>query len=300
MGNKLFAIAPSRVIELFEEWGWERKRDAKHSDGHFFVWPATGQGVVVAGPKARRHERGNALAMKDAYRIMGLSSVQVFLAGPQAAAQREMKPAVDVDGIDLAALERAQQQAASHVTKEAEMPVPQKGEWPENKGYSENMARMLKARPMHAFTVEEILEHMHASGLKDLTRVSAGGLLSQNAKLTKPGKAPLAYVERVGRGVYRWNPDKYAVKEPIARTQDTPPVSSLDETPAAPAPAAAFSSSTPEMFGFPSIKQPQAVPANGSTPDLLSKVASMDGGKYLFQGDDGALYVLRDVVRLEV
>lgn len=283
VGNRIFAIPPAQVFDLFEKWGWEWKREAKHSDGHFYIWPATSQGVVICGPKAKRHERGNALAMKDAYRIMGLPSVQVFLAGPEGAQDREMSPAVDADGIDVAALERAQQQAASHVTnKEAAMAYTATGP-DRDKGYSSKLREFFEEFQDLDVTLSHAHNHM-LTHFPDISLSTVGALMNQMAKReTDP-------VIKVKRGVYRRPSDYFNKPEPVEAPVSSPPESSVTNETPAPAPVVEYH----EQY------TPTVVPSNGSTPDLLSKVATLDGGKFLFQGDDGALYVLRDVVRLNV
>lgn len=271
VGNRLFAISHRDVYDLFRAWGWED--GPQKPDGHHrMVWPKTGQIVQIMPPhRPGTGEKGNAIAMKQARKIMELDSVQRFLDGPV-----KEKPEQPMIGLP-------------ELKEEAPMPRVA-----ENSviGITKILAGILRDNPGKPMFIDEIYKLAHAQNPAiDEHRVR--GNLSQMVK-----NPAWPTITRPARGVYVWEAEAAPAPkpEPTPEPEKTP----VFESVAKPEPAPQVSDVVAEVYEPKHMAAPAAVSLNGKTPELLSKVHVLDGGRYLFQGDDGALYVVSSIVRLEV
>jgi predicted RNA binding protein YcfA (HicA-like mRNA interferase family) len=286
--KKLFAISHRECFDLMRAWGFEPERI---SGGHQIMQdPDTGARVQIMPPdRPGTGEKGNAIGMKKAARLRGVS-IQTFLAGPN---QERDTPAMS--------------------PKEDEMGRPMS-----ESGTSADIRKFFIDNPTSSWSYKEVAEAIGA----DVKSVQS--LLGQMSRIQKPNQPIVS--RGGGRYEYCATEEKrqlladhqakvdaeYAkMQKQIAERvkAETPPQSFEEWKDRQPEPdlAEQIEKGETEVKGplvqwqpMKADNGPKAVPANGSTPDLLSKVAQLDGNKYLFQGDDGALYVLKDVVRLEV
>lgn len=303
--------------------------------GHTKLSPVIVHTVSIMEPgRPGTGERGNERAMRKAAKILGIG-LQEFLRGPlpkpktppptieeQMAGVRRMQ-----EGADKMTAERRQQRSqtamevlASKVggipampkTGEASniqhMPDPyEKGKSMTNpsptlpivpRGISQAIQGFLAANKGKEFTVNEVYEHVQATGL-DASKVSIGGTLTH---LAHGPKTP--DIVRVKRGVYMHTakpvikygePAKHTAAEspadPLLREDPRDPMPTqeqLDEVFGAPVNLNGGFTTTPPVQ-HPSHPSPSM---NGNAPTLLSKVASLDGGKLLYQGDNQELYLV--------
>ena len=264
MGSALFAKSHRDVYNLFKAWGFED--GAQRGDGHHrMVWPATGQVVQIMPPNRRGSgELGNAQAMKKARRILGIT-LQQFLAGPV-----EEKPIKDIDST---AMERARTLAelltrppktevqATVADNKEDQAMPRQT-FP-TRGITPAIEDFLFQNKGVEFTAHEVGAEMVRQGFypdadKAMRSVYGllGGLVVKKSSRVKKGSKPGLWV---------------LPKQPVPYNQDIAPV-----IPTPPAP-----------------EKPKAVVTNGKVPELLSRLAPLGDGKYLFQGDDDSLYVVR-------
>lgn len=299
MGRRLFSQSHRQVYDLFVDWGW--KDGPERGDGHLrMVKTIAGidRTVQIMPPdRPGTGEKGNAIAIKTAARLMDMT-VNQFLDGPQDDAARQKR--IDrQDRVLKAAEERAHQQrvAAEAAAQNQEVPVGEYGKNNPKTGAMKALDDVFRANPNKrlpsaAWAAMFFQMHPEFVGVTDAARV--GVYLSQAAKRTKTKKPGDWALHRTARGVYVWKqiPEETVAKQPIV--PDPFPVLQGIERPepvAGRGVPANITSGPISIIGN---------SLNGQTPDLLSKVHVLDGGRYLFQGDDGALYVVSGLARLDV
>lgn len=296
-GKRLFTMTHREVYELFRAWGWSdgpergdghrrmvKQIAVENSDGFYVA------SVQICAPeRSGTSELGNSLAIKEAAGLMGMS-INKFLDGP---------------GKDEARLERARQRQ-DEIIKQAERQAYQRQKADERVAKTQEdavastntknghdtgatpallstLAKFPNQRKKAAAWADLFfVDHPQFAGQIDAARIAI--YLSQQAKLKTAPKNGDWRVHRTGRGEYVYK--QTVIEAPVI------------EAPApAPEPAPAVAPPAPPVTPPPA---PPTVNTNGNAPDLLSKVRSLSGGRYLFEGDDGDLYVVAAVVRLEV
>lgn len=268
MAKALFSTSHRDVYNLFRCWGW--LDGPERGDGHKrMVWPETGQQVQIAPPdRPGTCELGNSIGIKDAIGIMGITEDQFFrgfeIRKEQRRAERMARAEHEYQRREdrvAAQAALAAAEAAAVPKQEDEMSRVPKGSV--SYGITEKIRETLRAGHGVPYTIHEIaVLTLPAEGITvgDWEK-KVQAAVSQIAKVNR-------HVERVGRGKYVWLDESSERNVPDGKVIGTVPV-----------------------------PQPSL---NGSTPELLSRVAVLDGGKYLFQGDDSKLYVISELRALDV
>lgn len=314
VGNRVFALKPIAAHRLFRDWGWiDEGPVAAHGTTRRLRWPETNDAVSLHTVGVKRYEHGQMKAVKQAAHIMGLG-VQEFLDGP---VKEQRAP---TEEFDQRALEYAQQMAAMHEQKERAMPRAAGSGFPESKGISTAVINFMTSVGSRGwYSTEDVTKHLLATGFKDEPTLvgTVSGTLSNKARHDKPineGSFIVGKKNPAGRGnLYTYDPNKFAkrvLEEEKARVareaaqvaererEVTAAFTSQTESPPEHQPAVVPEPQPTQPS--PAVAEPVPVGMNGSTPNLLSKVATLDGGKVLFQGDDTELYVITGIKRLEV
>lgn len=276
MGNKLFAISHREVFDLFSDWGWEE--GPERGDGHKRMTkevagiPRTVQ--IMPPDRPGTGEKGNAIAIKTAARLMEMT-IHQFLDGPQDDETRQRRMERH-DRVVKLAEERAHRQRVAHEAatqqQEDQMSEDMTGRG-HSTGVSVRIVETMSKRAGQRRNLEEWVR-FYRQDHPDDDQTNDTSITSLISQMSKRSKYP--FLERTDRGVYRWRSERPTVPTPPA----------VDPSPV-------------DMPSDP-VDTEHPVSLNGSSPDLLSKVHVLDGGRYLFQGDDGALYVVSSLVRLNV
>lgn len=264
--SRLFATSHRDVYNLFKAWGWED--GPERADGHKrMVWPETQQIVHIMPPdRAGTGELGNSLAIKEATKIMRLASIDEFFDGWEKRQQERREARMARASKEYhEAMERVMQQAAeANQTEEKQM-----ARTTENQviGIIGRMVEILEEMHDVPLKVDEITdEYLRRFGDHGLGRDDLHRRIRQNLTNMKAYKPQLT---SPSRGVWIWSNERNV---PDGKVVGTVPVKPAESK----------------------------VVTNGSTPELLSKVATLDGGVTLFQGDDGALYVVGSLRKIDI
>lgn len=281
--SRLFSLSHREVYDLFRDWGWVD--GPERGDGHRrMIWfgdDGMSHAVQIMPPnRPGTGEQGNSLAMKKAWVAMKLSSLQEFLDGPPDAEDRRRR-IERADRLAKAREEAVFKQAAQAAREQEKHMTDTKA--PVQTGGTKIIAKALAARPNKTMTIDQIVLAVKATeGGAALNEKSVRVLISQMSQRSKYPE-----FKRVGRGRYRWEAETIAPPAPPKTTPISPIPAPQPSTPL-----------TPPPLNPPSA--PATTSLNGQTPELLSRVHVLDGGRYLFQGDDGRLYVVSSIVRLDV
>jgi hypothetical protein len=287
-GNRLFSLSHRDVYLLFRSWGWVD--GVERGDGHKrMVWPPTGQVVQIMPPdRAGTGELGNAKAMKQAWKIMGLSSLDEFFVGLN---QRIVEERAERKQRDVHLRERLQKEAERRIHQRAAVAAqsqeehamtnragrPHRDGSPPFSGIVDAITTILKDAGV-ALNIQEVTERLRPQfpGVDE----KAVGTNLHNATRSKHQK-----VQRVGYGTYQYvggvDPVDVVIEAPAP--PETQPSTPVTPPPVEPPPA-----------------PPQPASLNGSSPELLQRAFVLDGGRYLYQGDDGRLYIVSGLVPLNV
>lgn len=280
----MFSISHREVYDLFRAWGWID--GLERGDGHKrMVWQDNESGyaftVQIMPPnRSGTGEQGNAKGIQKAAAVMKMP-VQEFLEGPVGFQEEERQRRINMADRRAKRVEKAvYQKAAEAAQQEVAMPKGQ----PVFKGVTQLVANYMSAHPGQTVSNDDILAGIQS--LPGCEGIDRAAVIAAAANMASGTKWPVTRVGTTHSGRYVWKPEP-AKAQPVAPATVTP------HGPWNPAPSA------PATYEPIQVSATQ-IPANGTTPELLSKVHVLDGGRYLFQGDDGSLYVVSSIVRINV
>lgn len=279
-----------------QAWGF--RREPGIGDGHDrYLHPSSKIRVqLISLGREGKKLGGSAIGLKKAAEILGLS-IQEFLQGPAAPVKPKSpyqtitigsgsgKPVViKTETVDTLP-------KTGWIIQPQEVPVPA----PENfkpRGFTASIldaVKVLSGASQRVVSPEEI-HNLVKIKHPDLTFNSCRSILSASARSASNDMVQIYPPGQKRNSGFAWRPEaKQAWREagkPAGVRDLRKKAELLVVEPIAPR---EVDQETPTL---PSLPAPLPVSSNG-TADLLSKVTSLDGGQYLYQGDDGALYVVK-------
>lgn len=274
---------------LLRAWGFEQLPGSGGGHDRYF-WPATGQRVQLTSlGRQGKKLGGSGIGLKQAAQVAGVA-LQDFLAGPT----DTVKVREDPDALIHKAEEQLRAAEAARIEEE-QMVGPNRARSAADfasKGISEGVAAYVLAHPDQEITNNQVCQHLVDAGVAPSINKIATTVGSKLRRISDQNPN----FRKVRWGVWYLTT---APEESIARTSTTPRIPSRDGMGPEPEwmqpPGLTGTWASPPS---PPPLAPVAAPSvaavlNGAMPELLSRVASLDGGRYLFQGDDGDLYMVR-------